>query len=198
MMSLMATSLPSSVPTNSSSCSTVSTAVFLRKWEIEIEIHLSNAKKHNINKIIHQSKGFYKYRITCVRCWQKPGCQGSDGTTVLRPMCRWRWRKPCAPLTRSRPEKLWRAAPWSPTYRPQTAYQTHRQPATPHWTPTKDNNQFPFFSRLCFGPFVPLLDSWQWLTGSRDEKQEVWHATKGCCSYVILILTMRTHALHYH
>lgn len=32
MMSLMATSFPFSVPTNSSSCSTVSTAVFLRKW----------------------------------------------------------------------------------------------------------------------------------------------------------------------
>lgn len=37
----MANSLPFSVPTNSSSCSTVSTAVFLRRWET----NFSNARK---------------------------------------------------------------------------------------------------------------------------------------------------------
>lgn len=43
MMSLMATSFPFSVPTNSSSCSTVSTAVFLWKWFS----HFSNAKERH-------------------------------------------------------------------------------------------------------------------------------------------------------
>lgn len=51
MMSLMATSLPFSVPTNSSSCSTVSTAVFLRRWYIHLSDfgncgNLAGAKIH--------------------------------------------------------------------------------------------------------------------------------------------------------
>lgn len=130
IISLTANSLPFSVPTNNSSCSTVSTAVFLRKGGI----HFSKDGRRQQKSANLRSHTQIR---TCVRCWSTPGCQGSGGTTAPHPVCRWRWRTPGAPWSQNRLERPQRAAPWSPSYRPQTACQTRQRPAIPHWTSTQ-------------------------------------------------------------
>lgn len=130
--------------------------------------------------------------ITCVRCWQTLGCPGWGDTTVPRRTCRWHWRTPCAPWSRSRPETPRPAAPWSPSCRPQTACRTRPLPATPPcstvWTHTK---------RQCCAAWPAVRDNtasvygWQWETTPAEvqswrilleqEDEPVWSTDQDVC-----------------
>lgn len=167
----------------------INTNIVIAITTTKISISASNLKKKNKQTPYRPSRVRTapngQTMITCVRCWQTLGCPGWGDTTVPRRTCRWHWRTPCAPWSRSRPETPQPAAPWSPSCRPQTACRTRPLPATPPcstvWTHTKRQCCLACCKRQhCVCLWVTMRDDTCW---GPELEDPAWAGRWACLEY---------------
>lgn len=135
MISLMATSLPFSVPTNSSSCSTVSTAVFLGKSSVNFFLPWQNTIW-----ILHRilRAGYYLCPMlteTRLSRFRRHHCSTSDVQVALK--------KALRTFGPEQARKTVASCSLKPVLPPSNSLSDSSTTSHSTLTPTKDNNQSP-------------------------------------------------------